>query len=99
MTIEKMNKLCGLINRYLSENKVWADVFPLGNGLPVVEVHISWGDWKHEHLKTRWLMQNAGAVYLGGDVTEENGSDTYSAVHRFIVNEGMLEEGANEGTH
>ena len=96
MTIEKLNEICGKVERYLNENKIWADVFPMGNGLPVIEVHISWGDWKHEHLRTKWLMQEQGAVYFGGDVTEENGTDSYSAVHRFGVNEEMFKEGANE---
>ena len=92
MTIEKLNEISEKVQRYLVENRIWADVYPMGNGLPVICVHISWGDWKHEHLRTKWLLEEIGALHFGYEVTEENGTDTYSAVHRFGVNDGMFKE-------
>jgi hypothetical protein len=47
-------------------------------------VSISWGDWKHEHLWARSLMSYLGYVEIGSKVTEEDGSDTYSAEHYFL---------------
>jgi len=73
------------IGKYLDKNRCRCDVYPYDGDLPVVEVEISWGDWKHDHLRVKWLMEEIGAVRLGSVVTEENGSDCYSAVHRFYV--------------
>ena len=52
--------------------------------LPIMVVDISWGDWKHEHGWCKCLMKYLGYGEIGCKVTEENGSDTYSAEHYFI---------------
>jgi hypothetical protein len=55
-----------------------------------IEVNITWGDWKHDHLHCDWLISN----YLDSfsircikseTVTEEDGSDTYSSIHYFKI--------------
>lgn len=44
------------------------------------EIHISWGDWKHEHLRADCLIfDNLGFVCVNERVDEEDGSDCYSA--------------------
>lgn len=97
MTFEKLNEICGETAKYLRENGVgFVEVWPYQEGLPVIEVCIDWGDWKHEHLRAKMLMQQIGAIHIGSEVLEENGSDTYSASHRFIVSEDIFKEGANE---
>jgi len=53
------------------------------NGL-FFTVNITWGDWKHEHLRCKWLLEKKGFKQIGEDVTEEDGSDCYSSVHHFI---------------
>lgn len=53
---------------------------------PVISVDINWGDWKHEHL---WFDELARQFFesknieikIDTNVTEEDGSDTYSATH------------------
>ena len=56
-------------------------------------IDIHWGDWKHDHLRTKWIVADvftelglADKYTITEDVTEEDGSDTYSAIHtiRFI---------------
>jgi len=51
-----------------------------------VEVEIIWGDWKHDHLFVKHIFSELGAKEYCGTVTEENGSDCYSATYRFIAN-------------
>ena len=68
---------------FLNDNGVWADVWH-HYGTSALVVSISWGDWKHDHLWARDLMSYLGYVEIGSKVTEENGSDTYSAEHYFI---------------
>lgn len=51
-----------------------------------VSVTIYWGDWKHDHLCLEQIMKQEGLSSLGHDVTEEDGSDCYSAIHYFMLN-------------
>ena len=48
-----------------------------------VEVNIEWGDWKHDHLYLKYLMEQKGFVQVDEELTEENGSDCYSSIHTF----------------
>lgn len=48
-------------------------------------IEIAWGDWKHEHLCLEWAVKEVYPnVQHSSAVTEEDGSDCYSAVHYFI---------------
>lgn len=51
-------------------------------------VCISWGDWKHEHLACKHMMKRLGYHQIQEVVTEDNGSDCYSAEHLFIKRNG-----------
>ncbi len=51
-----------------------------------ITCHIDWGDWKHEHgmlkyLLTRFMYENHIKGDLDQVITDEDGSDTYSADH------------------
>ena len=71
------------IHSFLNENGVWADVYSQMEG-NIIVVSIDWGDWRHQHLWAKSLMSYLGYGELGCEVTEENGSDCYSAVHYFV---------------
>lgn len=43
-----------------------------------VGILIPWGDWKHDHLRADYLVPYTCTHVV---VTEEDGSDCYSAVH------------------
>lgn len=74
---------CKEIYELLKAERIYADVyFEIGEEVVAVEIH--WGDWKHEHARTRWLLTEAGYTHITSRVTEENGSDTYSAIHYFM---------------
>lgn len=73
-----------MIRRYLDDNRVDAEVSSTGGFL---SVHIHWGDWKHDHLWSENLMKYIGYVRVATQVTEEDGSDTYSAVHVYKKSE------------
>lgn len=72
-----------MIHDFLNDNGVWADVYSQMEG-NIVIVNIDWGDWKHSHLWARDLMQYLGYVQVGEVVTEEDGSDCYSAEHTYV---------------
>ena len=50
----------------------------------VVTINVQWGDWKHDHICLRRIMEQNGFIFFGEEVTEEDGSDTYSATHTYI---------------
>ena len=68
---------------FLNDNGVWAEVYP-HFGTSALVVSISWGDWKHDHLWAKSLMGYLGYLEIGNKVTEEDGSDCYSAEHYFL---------------
>lgn len=49
----------------------------------VVEISISWGDWKHSHMFADNLMKKLGYVKEDEELTEEDGSDCYSSIHYY----------------
>lgn len=67
---------------FLNDNGVWAEVYCQTNN--IVVVNIDWGDWRHSHLWARDLMRYLGYVQVGVVVTEEDGSDCYSAEHTYV---------------
>lgn len=70
-----------MVTRILEEGKLFAEVDATPDGKIIVL--IEWGDWKHEHGYLRCLMQQNGFTETAENVTEENGSDCYSAIHIF----------------
>lgn len=44
-------------------------------------IHVEWGDWKHDHGFLDSLMLKLGYVCISEKVTDEDGSDCYSADH------------------
>lgn len=48
-----------------------------------VIVSVEWGDWKHSHAYLDWLMKRLDYTKIHEAVTEEDGSDCYSADHYF----------------
>lgn len=73
------------IFHFLDDNGVYAEVWN-HYGTSAIVVSISWGDWRHEHLWARDLMSFLGYTEIGSKVTEEDGSDCYSAEHYFVKN-------------
>lgn len=70
----------------LKSNNVYPESVHQYRTIPVVVVEISWGDWKHEHWRADWLIEELGGTLVRTDVTEEDGSDCYSATHYYVFN-------------
>ena len=66
------------IQKYLNDNNLYGDVEVYSGE---VRVNIEWGDWKHEHWRCDLLMNNIGYKLEDEEITEEDESDTYSAIH------------------
>ena len=50
----------------------------------VIEVDVQYGDWKHDHAYLDYIMKENG-WYLTSEVgTDEDGSDCYSSLHRYL---------------
>ena len=85
MTFEELKELADELNKFLEEQQVYYEVYFEDDD--TISVDISWGDWKHDHL---WFDHVAekffnekgyDVVNVNVDVTDEDGSDTYSAIH------------------
>lgn len=76
-----------IIDGILRSNRIFAEVYTESKTDKeiVIAAEISWGDWKHEHLRADWLVQYylPALKYSAVDTTEEDGSDCYSAIHRY----------------
>lgn len=78
---KKKEDLHATVSKILKDGNIYGevDIYPNGE----VSVMIEWGDWKHEHGYLRYLMQKNGFTETNENVTEEDGSDCYSAIHTF----------------
>lgn len=76
------------ISKYLSDNRCYAEV--VSEYTSFVKVSISWGDWKHDHLWCTNLMGFIGYKEIDEEVTEDNGSDCYSADHTYASVEKLV---------
>lgn len=68
------------IQKYLDDHNLWGEV-SVQDGTVYVEIH--WGDWKHDHWYCQDLMSELGYTLVGKEVTEEDGSDAFSAIHTY----------------
>lgn len=81
------------LENYLKRNEVYCDVYPdyyfyepsLNSEGTVVMIASITGDWKHEHARADYLMREIGYELISKKVTEEDGSDWYSADHYYRV--------------
>ena len=67
------------IRKYLKDNNLYCEVYEHENGC--ISVEIEWGDWKHDHRYLDYVMENLGFSVYKVNVTDEDGSDCYSAIH------------------
>ena len=88
MTYIELDKVADELYSFMSDNKLHADVYTGHDDYIAVE--INWGDWKHEHLRCKWLASEffkvkGRRVVIQTEVTEEDGTDCYSAIHRIYL--------------
>ena len=79
-----MDEKIKAVDELLKANNIYASVYQYGQ-LPVVCVEIEWGDWKHEHWRADWLIEEElKGNKIKVEITEDDGSDTYSAIHYYM---------------
>lgn len=66
------------IQKTLSDDLICCDVHEWENG---VYVEISYGDWKHDHLRCDYLMKTMGYKLKEEKVTRQDSSDCYDSIH------------------
>lgn len=81
--LEKMKERAGEIELLLMENNIHVE--EVGYNAFSVFVEILWGDWKHEHLRVKYLISEkfSDCQSIHTQETETDGSDCYSAIHYF----------------
>lgn len=77
------NRMNDELCEYLRNNDADFEYIQEGEvgGVPLLTITVEWGDWKHSHGRLDYLMKDKGYEVLGVNVTEEDGSDCYSAEH------------------
>ena len=89
MTQEELNALANEFYNYLANQKDFYEVWPSEDD--TICVDISWGDWKHDHLRLDLVANNFfkekgyDILNMDTEVTDEDGSDTYSATHSYRI--------------
>lgn len=76
---QNMQTLMDRAQRVINDSNIFADIYDVND--TEIKVEITWGDWKHDHLYLDYLMRAEGFEKIDQYTTEEDGSDTYSAVH------------------
>ena len=76
--LETMEKA---VRSLFNEKDCYYEVYPCGE---TIAVEITWGDWKHDHGFVDYLLRTIfGFKKVDEEITEEDGSDTYSSIHYF----------------
>ena len=69
------------VKRIFKENDIHYEWWVQDDG--AVNVIVNWGDWKHDHLFLKHIMWKNHYRRIDEIVTEEDGSDAYSAEYVF----------------
>lgn len=75
----KKQELSQTIQRMFREKEMSYAFFVSSPNMVIVDV--KWGDWKHDHIRLKYEMEQINFEQVAEEVTEDNGSDTYSAQH------------------
>lgn len=72
------------LDKYLRSQKIFAEELYYNSMDKRIEYDINRGDWKHEHLRSMWLVRDFFEernikIHIDSWTTEEDGSDNYSA--------------------
>ena len=69
----------------LDNSNIHGYCFQSDAGMPIMAVEIHWGDWKHDHMRAKYLIDKMGEwKAIASMETETDGSDCYSAIHYFM---------------
>ena len=83
LSVDDKNKIIDKAYKLLQDNKIYSEIWCDSN-LPVIFIQIDNGDWKHEHLFAKSLLEENNFHFIGSQEIGDSQEDTYSAIHRFI---------------
>ena len=70
------------VRKKFAEENMYCEINENENGC--ISIEIEWGDWKHTHGYSDYLMEEMGYKCTAEEVTEEDGSDCYSSIHFYV---------------
>ena len=77
----------------LNELQLYPEYVHVHSDLSVIEVGITWDDWKHEHRRLDYAMEsNFSALPYKIVVNEKDSSDCFSATHYYVTEEEIENE-------
>lgn len=71
------------IERIIADNGLCYDWWFYSETDGIVEFNVEWGDWKHDHVWLNNVMRKNSWYLLKEFVTDEDGTDSYSSIHRY----------------
>ena len=80
---EKMQMAIDKANKKFVEEGCCFQAEPMLTTDRLATICIDFGDWKHEHGYADYVMSENGFKKIKEKVTEEDGSDCYSAIHTY----------------
>ena len=84
--IRETYEMIDRVQKLLDAENICPEVYPFYEDLPVICVDIEWGDWKHSHGRTIYLLtEDLGLKHINTVYTEDDDSDCYSAIHYFYL--------------
>ncbi len=79
---EEEKSLEQIVDEYLREQK-FEGMYEVWTEGRIVHVYITNGDWKHQHLRLKWLMDEFGYDQIS-EKTEPSNEDCYTSEHVFV---------------
>lgn len=85
---DELKKLSDELYEHFADLHVYYDIWHDEDG---INIEINWGDWKQDHLwcdyEVKHFIESRGHEVISHDteVTDEDGSDSYSAIHSYII--------------
>lgn len=86
ITSNNTEKIVDKVIQAFKEYDMYPEIWPTGKDS--FAVFIEWGDWKHDHLTAKHIISKVLEdidYSVETDVTAEDGSDTYSAIHNVTI--------------
>ena len=65
---------------YLRTKNCYYEIYETEDGFVI---SVEWGDWKHDHRYLEYLMGELDYILVDKKITNEDGSDCYSADHYY----------------
>ena len=66
--------------QYLRTKNCYYEIYETEDGFVI---SVEWGDWKHDHRYLEYLMRELDYILVDKKITNEDGSDCYSADHYY----------------